>query len=422
MLLLSLHFLFIGRGKFSGKWCGNDLLCWFRWSCQWLKDDFSVQSQPPFAKWTWPTTSIWRSKALEDTSQDRPLRLQEPEEGVCHHGEPEPPHHLCRQLLLMPGRRLRPLEAISSTDWKREDGALWAGGGVKQVVDQLCSSFLWQRCQYRQISMNMNVTTKEAFEQKYKRGKQSSLLLDPRSPSSILILAAQVLAFNAAGICQIQLQWWGWLITMMMPTMMMPTIMPTIMMLTVMMNTNGNGWWLGLVSLFGVQMYFPSILIIFPKSESANPSNFLSATKWSAYQSTIYCLPQPILDRQLLIWYRLCLFTGGDDYAGGERGGGHEYADHGDGHDDEISIGIGIKIQNVVLSGNLSQDPASTIRLPCSVWPLLDQFVMIMRGWRMMILKCMWVFLCVGMFCAFLSVVLLEKLIFTPKSCVSDTI
>ena len=49
-------------------------------------------------------------------------------------------------------------------------------------------------------------------------------------------------------------------------------------MLTVMMNTNGNGWWLGLVSLFGVQMYFPSILIIFPKSESAKPSIFRSAS------------------------------------------------------------------------------------------------------------------------------------------------
>ena len=58
-----------------------------------------------------------------DASQDqRPLRLQEFEEGVYHHGEAEPPHHrllgkgcVCRQLLLMPGRRLRPLEAISAT-------------------------------------------------------------------------------------------------------------------------------------------------------------------------------------------------------------------------------------------------------------------------------------------------------------------
>ena len=93
----------------------------------------------------------------------------------------------------------------------------------------------------------------------------------PRCPSSRL-------QCNRYLSNSVAMQWWGWLITMMMPTMMMPTIMPTIMMLTVMMNTNGNGWWLGLVSLFGVQMYFPSILIIFPKSESAKPSIFLSAS------------------------------------------------------------------------------------------------------------------------------------------------
>ena len=115
------------------------------------------------------------------------------------------------------------------------------------------------------------------------------------------------------GICQIQLQWWwGWSITMMF-AMMMPAM---IVMLTMMMNTNGNDWWWGqqgLVSLFGAQMYFPSLFIIFPKSETANSKYSKynvtansSFTKWSKYN--MFPSTGANLDRKIWDWCHLCLY------------------------------------------------------------------------------------------------------------------
>ena len=64
---------------------------------------------------------------------------------------------------------------------------------------------------FDEISMKMIVTTKEAFELKYKSGKTmfaqevvcAAVLLHPRP---IFILSAPAVAFNAPGFCQIQSQ------------------------------------------------------------------------------------------------------------------------------------------------------------------------------------------------------------------------
>ena len=104
----------------------NDWFCSFRWSWQWLKGYFSVQSTT--TSWSQPPLAVWqRGPGSEggDTSQDQgPLCLQELEEGVCHHGEAEPPHHcllargrLCRQVLLMSGLRLFPWRQSRRQDW-----------------------------------------------------------------------------------------------------------------------------------------------------------------------------------------------------------------------------------------------------------------------------------------------------------------
>ena len=73
----------------------------------------------------------------------------------------------------------------------------------------------------------------------------------------------------------------------------------------IMMNTNGNDWWWGRQgqeSQFGVQMYFPSLLIIFPKSETGNSS----FTKWSKYNMFPSTGVNP--DRQIWDWCHLCLY------------------------------------------------------------------------------------------------------------------
>ena len=100
---------------------GNDLRCFFQFNYKLTPTTLGL------ATCTWPMPMRQSEEAIVseggDASQDqRPLRLQELEERVCHHGEAEPPQHclltrgrLCHLRLLMPGRRLRPLEAISAT-------------------------------------------------------------------------------------------------------------------------------------------------------------------------------------------------------------------------------------------------------------------------------------------------------------------
>ena len=122
------------------------------------------------------------------------LCLQELGEGAYHHGEAEPPQHrllargrLCQQLLLMSGRRLRPMEAISATRLEaRVSGASSClrrkAGGCSTVVSLSLAT----------MAMKTIVTTKEAFELNYKREKQCllrwpSVLFHPRP---IFILAA----------------------------------------------------------------------------------------------------------------------------------------------------------------------------------------------------------------------------------------
>ena len=51
--LRSLHFVFtVGGASSQVNYVGNDCLCWFRWSWQWFKGDFSVQSVTT----SWPQT------------------------------------------------------------------------------------------------------------------------------------------------------------------------------------------------------------------------------------------------------------------------------------------------------------------------------------------------------------------------------
>ena len=94
-----------------------------------------------------------------------PLRLQELEEGVCHHGEAEPAHRrllargrLCRRLLL-PGSRLQ-----SWMETKREESF--------ELQEEMSRClFTCDHHFFDEISMKMIVTTKEAFEPKSKSGK-----------------------------------------------------------------------------------------------------------------------------------------------------------------------------------------------------------------------------------------------------------
>ena len=76
---------------------------------------------------------------------------------------------LCRQLLLMPGRRLRPLEATSATWLEVRGWALRAAGGDEQVVVQLSSSFLWRRMQWWDV--NEHDREDEGFSAEMQKGK-----------------------------------------------------------------------------------------------------------------------------------------------------------------------------------------------------------------------------------------------------------
>ena len=122
------------------------------------------------------------------------LCLQELGEGAYHHGEAEPPQHrllargcLCQQLLLMSGRRLRPMEAISAT--RLEARVSGASSCLRRKAGS-CSTVV--SLSLATMAMKTIVTTKEAFELNYKREKQCllrwpSVLFHPRP---IFILAA----------------------------------------------------------------------------------------------------------------------------------------------------------------------------------------------------------------------------------------
>ena len=175
---------------------GNGQLWWLRWSWQWLKMFFSssVQSADPnHPLLIWkrvPGRRLRRHSEQAngskggDASQDlRPLCLQELEEGAYRHGELnhvatpslqcivslEGRGRLCRQLLLMPGRRLCPLEATSATWLEVRGWALRAAGGDEQVVVQLSSSFLWRRMQWWDV--NEHDREDEGFSAEMQKGK-----------------------------------------------------------------------------------------------------------------------------------------------------------------------------------------------------------------------------------------------------------
>ena len=103
-------------------------------------------------------------------------------------------------------------------------------------------------------------------------------------------------------------------------------------------------------------------------------------------QNTMYCLPQVILNRRLRDWSYLYLLPGGDDYDCGERG--DEYTDHGD-YDHELYQMITKWSKYNVLPS--TGDPRSSPSRP-----LLEQVIMIMKGWWMLIsVLCVFVYVTV---------------------------
>ena len=116
-----------------------------------------------------------------------PLRLQELEEGDCHHGEDEPPHRrirargrLCRELLL-PCPRLLPLMEATRLGARGELRAAW---GDKQVVLQLWSSFLWRRWQWSDLNEDDREDEESFWSELQKR--KSNVCSGGRLCSSIL--------------------------------------------------------------------------------------------------------------------------------------------------------------------------------------------------------------------------------------------
>ena len=144
--------------------------------------------QSPFAhletcSWPTTTTSFWTSKWLQRwwrfTRSTTPMsprtwRGSLPSWRAEPRGHPiivslEGRGRLCRQLLLMPGRRLCPLEATSATWLEVRGWALRAAGGDEQVVVQLSSSFLWRRMQWWDV--NEHDHEDEGFSAEMQKGK-----------------------------------------------------------------------------------------------------------------------------------------------------------------------------------------------------------------------------------------------------------
>ena len=223
---------------------------------------------------------------------------------------------LCWQLLLMPGRRLRPLEATSAT-WLEVRGlstsscrTRWAGGCSTFIIISM-TTITMERCQWKWSWGWRRFFSWNAKRKAIVYSGCWSLCSSIRSrlprPSLPRLQGTRYLSNSVA---------------------MMKVITHDdvgnddanddvkIMMLTMMMNTNGNDWWWGqqgLVSLFGAQMYFPSLFIIFPKSETANSKYSKynvtansSFTKWSKYNMFPSTGANP--DRQIWDWCHLCLY------------------------------------------------------------------------------------------------------------------
>ena len=105
--------------------------------------------------------------ARGDTSQDQgPLRLQELEEGACHHGEAELLHHrllargrLCRRLLMMAAPRLLPWRQSLRHDWSERILRF----ELQEEMSRWLFNHFFDDDGNGEMSMKMIVTTKEAF-------------------------------------------------------------------------------------------------------------------------------------------------------------------------------------------------------------------------------------------------------------------
>ena len=114
-----------------------------------------------------------------------PLRLQELEEGVCHHGEAEPAHRrllargrLCRRLLL-PAPRLLPLMGATREESFEllEERSRWFFNYDHHFFGDDGND---------QISMKMIVRTKKTFDMNYIQKRKNDVCSEGRLCSSIL--------------------------------------------------------------------------------------------------------------------------------------------------------------------------------------------------------------------------------------------
>ena len=162
------------EGQFSGIGCVN---CWSQWSWQWLTDDLSRSignyKMTPTA--SGKSCRRWQCFTRSTTPMSpRTWRGSLPSWRAEPRGHPiivslEGRGRLCRQLLLMPGCRLCPLEATSATWLEVRGWALRAAGGDEQVVVQLSSSFLWRRMQWWDV--NEQDREDEGFSAEMQKGK-----------------------------------------------------------------------------------------------------------------------------------------------------------------------------------------------------------------------------------------------------------
>ena len=149
---------------------GNNLRVIFQFNWQ-------LQADPNHPLPIWKRVAAWQSHSEQangskggDASHDlQPLRLQELEEGACHHGQDEPPHHC------LFGRKKSSMSTTSSDawrqlrrrDWKWEDERFELQEAMSRWFFNFHHHFYDDECN-GEMSMNMIVRMK-VFQLKCKK-------------------------------------------------------------------------------------------------------------------------------------------------------------------------------------------------------------------------------------------------------------